>query len=103
MPPIKICHKHALDHEQACDKVRQIADEMARKHGVQCQWCDDKLTFSRPGLDGAIEVHDDQVVVLARLGFMLTPLQGRLTKEVEQMLREHFPQGPSQTRGQTQG
>lgn len=90
MPPIKISHKHSMDHAHACETVRQIASQLASRYGISHQWHDDKLTFNRPGLDGCIEVHEDHVDVLASLGLMLSPLKGRLTQEVEQMLDKHF-------------
>lgn len=94
MPQINICRQHAMDREQACNTVRKIADEMVRQHDVQCQWHGDTLTFSRRGLDGAIEVHDDHVTVLADLGLGLMPFKGLLTRQVELLLRDHFPDSP---------
>ncbi|MGA7298350.1 MAG: polyhydroxyalkanoic acid system family protein [Rhodanobacteraceae bacterium] len=95
MPLIDIRHKHNMDHGNACDTVQRIADDLASEYGVNCQWHGDKrMTFRRHGLDGAIEVHDDHVAVVANLGMMLTPLKPRLTREVERLLDEHFPASP---------
>lgn len=91
MPLIRICHSHNLGHQQARKTVQKIADELAERHGVDCNWQGDWLNFRRHGLDGSIQVQDDQVTVLANLGLALLPLRGRLTQEVKTLLDRHFP------------
>lgn len=96
MPLIRICHRHCMDRDHARQTVQTIAQELAERHGVDCQWQGDRLEFRRHGLDGSIDVQDDQVTVLANLGLALLPLQGRLRHEVENLLEQHFPHNATQ-------
>lgn len=93
MPSIHIQHAHAMGHDDAHRQVQRIADELARKHSVTCHWQHNRLAFSRPGLDGHIDVDDHHVTVVAALGLALLPLKSRLDQEIRKLLARHFPQG----------
>lgn len=91
MPPIRICHPHALDFSAARARVDRLAADLARQHGAECRWRGDRLAIRRSGFDGCIEVREGEVAVSAELGLMLRPLRGRLESEIEALLARHFP------------
>lgn len=96
MPSIHIRHRHATRPELARQEVDRIAEQMARKHAVECRWQGNALAFRRPGLEGTILVDEAAVTVSAKLGLALLPLKAALVREVRDLLSRHFPNDNTQ-------
>ena len=90
MPTIDITHAHSRPLAEAKQSVQRVADHIARKFDVACQWEGDVLKFKRSGVDGQIKVGPKQVHVTADLGFLLSALKGPVEREVNRYLAEEF-------------
>ena len=90
MPKIDIRRPHQLSIADARAVVEQVAASMREKFGMDGQWKGDTLSFSRPGVNGSIEVGADAIQVKAELGMMLAPLKGMVEQEIRRKLDEHF-------------
>jgi putative polyhydroxyalkanoate system protein len=57
---------------------------------VEANWNKNVLDFSRPGVDGHIEVSAEEVTVTARLSFLLLPIKGAIEQEISKYLEQEF-------------
>lgn len=90
MAGIDIRHDHDLSMEQARQAVQQVADSLAQRFGVDCDWQGDTLRFNRPGVDGRIALAPRQVHVTTSLGFVLSAMRGPIEAEIRRVLAERF-------------
>jgi putative polyhydroxyalkanoate system protein len=90
MPSIDIKRAHSLPLAEAKKKVQRVADHIAEKFDVACDWDGDTLNFERSGVDGHIKVTAKQVHVTAQLGFLLMALRGPVEREIHRYLDEEF-------------
>jgi putative polyhydroxyalkanoate system protein len=90
MPSIDIKRAHSLPLAEAKKKVQRVADHIAEKFDVACDWDGDTLNFERSGVDGHIKVTPKQVHVTAQLGFLLMALRGPVEREIHRYLDEEF-------------
>lgn len=90
MAGIDINHPHRLSMPQAREAVQQLADKLVERFGVDCSWQGDVLSFNGAGVDGNIAVDPGTVRVQARLGFLLSAMQGPIEAEIRRVLDKHF-------------
>jgi putative polyhydroxyalkanoate system protein len=90
MPDIDIFHPHTKTPQQAREAVEDVARKLAERFGFAYHWNGDTLSFSRSGVDGSIALTPSQLRVNARLGFMLSMLQGPIEAEIRRVLAEKF-------------
>lgn len=90
MSAIDIRRKHALETAKAKKKVQKVADHLAKKFELECDWSGDTLNFRRSGVDGHIKVNAKSIHVFANLGFFLSALKSPIEHEIERYLDEEF-------------
>lgn len=90
MSAIDIRRKHSLETAKAKKKVQKVADHLAEKFDLSCDWQGDTLHFSRSGVDGHIKVNAKSIHVFANLGFLLSVLRSSIESEIERYLDEEF-------------
>lgn len=90
MPSIDIKRSHSRPLPEARAAVQRVADHIASKFDVACEWNGNTLNFQRSGVDGHIKVSARQVHVTADLGFLLMALRGSVEREVNRYLDEEF-------------
>jgi putative polyhydroxyalkanoate system protein len=90
MPSIDIRHSHSLAPGKARKAVEEVADKLADRFGVTCEWNGDTLNFARSGVDGHIALEPNELHVTAQLGFLLSALKGPIETEIRRVLEERF-------------
>jgi putative polyhydroxyalkanoate system protein len=65
--------------------------DVERRFELTGRWDGNRYTFSRAGLDGVAVVEPGRVTVELDLGFLLSPLKGRIKSEIESRLAEGLP------------
>jgi putative polyhydroxyalkanoate system protein len=90
MPSIDIRRPHQLSAAEARAVVERVAARMHEKFGIDGQWQGDILSFTRPGVNGSIAIHPEEIHVSAQLGMLLSPLKGMIEQEIRRKLDEHF-------------
>lgn len=91
MAGIDIRHPHSLPLAKARDAVEEVARKLADRFDFEYGWNGDALNFNRPGVEGRIAVAPDELHVTAKLGLLLSALQGTVEKEIRRVLEERFP------------
>lgn len=90
MAGIDIHHAHSLPVAKARKAVEQVAKKLSERFGVDYGWDGDVLAFSRSGVDGRIAVGPDDLHVTAKLGFLLSAMQGTIESEIRKVLADKF-------------
>lgn len=92
MSHIRIAHTHNQTHELARQHAEQVAAELAAEFGIESQWEGDVLHFMRSGVEGHLMLNPGEVIIEARLGFLILPLKGRIEQEITRFLDQYFGQ-----------
>lgn len=90
MAHIDIDHPHTLPQPEARQAVEEMAAKLADRFGLACAWDGDTLRFNRSGVDGHIALAPNLVHVSAKLGFLLSAMQGTIEAEIRRVLDEKF-------------
>lgn len=90
MSAIDIRHAHPLSADQARSAIDRVAQKLQDKFDVDTRWEGQTLRFARSGVDGAIELLDQEVRVTAELGFLLSAMKGMVESEIVRVLGEQL-------------
>ena len=90
MSHIDIRHAHALTKPKARKVVEEVANKLAERFQMQCDWAGDVLNFSRAGVDGHIALGPKDVHVNAKLGFLAGMFRDSIESEIRRVLDENF-------------
>jgi len=90
MPSIDITRAHSRPLPEARKLVQRVADHIAERFDVSCEWEGNTLNFHRSGVDGHIKVSAKQIHVTAHLGFLLMAIRGSVEREINRYLDEEF-------------
>lgn len=69
-----------------------MAEALATKFEAACRWKGDVLLIEHPNVKGTIKVGKDEIVVDAKLGFLLAMFQDRVDAEISRILDQEFPE-----------
>lgn len=90
MSHIDITAYHDMNLGEAQDAADALAQDLAKKFDIDYGWDGDFIHFERTGVDGSIEINKQHIHVQARLGLLLTFMQGRIEDEICGYLKSHF-------------
>lgn len=90
MAGIDIRHSHSLPIAKARKAVEDVARKLAERFDMEYGWDGDTMHFNRSGVDGRIALDPEQLHVTAKLGFLLSALQGTVESEIRRVLEEKF-------------
>jgi putative polyhydroxyalkanoate system protein len=91
MSRIHLRRSHDLTPEAARKKVERVADVLVKRFDAECQWDGDVLSIEHPGVTGRVVVGKDEIVVEAKLGFLLAMFRDRVDEELVRVLDKEFP------------
>lgn len=87
---IHIRRAHNKPLGEARQLAEQVAQEMQSEFGMHWEWAGDVLNFHRAGVSGSLAVSSSDVVVSAKLGFLLSAIQPKVESEINRFLDEKF-------------
>lgn len=86
MSEIHIEREHALGLAGARQLAARWAEAARDKLGMECRYDEgdisDRLSFTRSGVKGELQVMGDRFVINARLGLLVAAFRGRIESEV---------------------
>jgi putative polyhydroxyalkanoate system protein len=92
MSKIYLRREHDLTTKAARKKVERVAEALARKFDAECAWKGDVLSVNHPSVNGKVTVGTDEVVVEAKLGFLVAMFRDRIDEELVRILDREFPE-----------
>ena len=87
MAKIHIKQQHNLTHDQARERVEEIAKDLQKKLNAKYHWEGDSLRFTRSGASGHIDVGDGFIELDIKLGLVLTPMKSKIEQAVRQNIQ----------------
>lgn len=90
MAIIDVTRQHDLGRERAREIVDGIGADLVRRYGVQTRWQGDTLVVQRAGIEGRIEVGEENVRMQARLGMVVGMLKDTIEQEIQKQFERHF-------------
>jgi putative polyhydroxyalkanoate system protein len=90
MAIIAIAKKHGLSHAKAKEAAQKIADDLAKRFDLDCEWKGDRIEFERPGVSGELHVGKDEVRLDCELGFLLSMLKPTIEDAVNRDFDKYF-------------
>ncbi|WAS93221.1 polyhydroxyalkanoic acid system family protein [Nannocystis punicea] len=90
MPKINLSRNHSLEPAVIKERISTLGAKLQEKYQAKTSWADDRtLNVKGTGVEGKLVISDNKVDVNLDLGFMLTPLKGKieetLGKELEKL------------------
>ena len=90
MAEIHMRRKHSIGVRKAKVAAQKVADDLAEEFGIESEWDSHVLRFSRHGVDGALTVAKDEVVLTAKLGFVLTVFKTKIEDHINDRFDKYF-------------
>jgi len=90
MATITIAKKHELSHADAKKAAQKIADDLARRFDLNCEWHGDRIEFERAGVSGELHVGKNEVRLDCELGFLLSMLKPTIEDTVNRDFDKYF-------------
>jgi putative polyhydroxyalkanoate system protein len=85
----RITKAYTMPKEDVREAAEQLADSLAKEHGVRSRWEGDRVKIKGAGVDGTMSFHDGLIDVSVKLGLLTSMFEGVLRREVENFLDEH--------------
>jgi len=92
MTLIHLRRRHALTPKAARQRVERMSKALAGKFGADCRWQGDVLAIEHPNVNGTVSIESDEIVVEAKLGFLLAMFRDRVDQELVTILDQEFPE-----------
>ena len=73
-------------------RVERMSRALASKFGAECRWQGDVLAIEHPNVNGTISIAGEEIVVEAKLGFLLAMFRDRVDEELVRVLDAEFPE-----------
>lgn len=93
---LHIVRKHALGLKVARRIAFNWAEQVENDLGMRCTYEEgrsaDRVSFSRSGVQGHLEVTRDRFELDAKLGFLIGAFKGRIEAEITEMLSRLVPE-----------
>lgn len=91
MSKIYLRREHDLSPKAARKKVERVAEALAKRFDAECTWKGDVLSVDHPSVNGTVTVGKNDVVVEAKLGFLVSMFRDRIDEELARVLDKEFP------------
>jgi putative polyhydroxyalkanoate system protein len=90
MPKISISRNHSLTPAVIKQRLVDLGEKLQAKYQAKTSWDGEKtMNVKGPGVEGKLTIADSKVDVNLDLGFLLSPMKGKieeaLTKELEKV------------------
>jgi putative polyhydroxyalkanoate system protein len=90
VPDIHIERNHTLGIAGAREVARQWVQQVEEDYGLECTYTEGKTCdvaqFSRPGIDGTVEVTADTFKLEATLGFLFSSFSEQIEQKISRNL-----------------
>jgi putative polyhydroxyalkanoate system protein len=92
MPKISITRPHSLSPAVIKQRINDLGEKLQSKYQAKTSWDGEKaMNVKGPGVEGKLTISDNKVDVNLDLGFLLSPMKGKIeeaiTKELDRVVQ----------------
>jgi putative polyhydroxyalkanoate system protein len=95
MSRIHLRRSHDLTAKAARERVNRMARALGQKFDAECTWQGEVLSIEHPNVTGTVTIAKREIVVEAKLGFLLAMFRDRVDEELVRILDAEFPEEES--------
>ena len=92
MSRIYLRRSHDLSAKSARQRVDRMADELGKRFDAECEWQGNVLSIEHPNVSGTVTLGKNEIVLEAKLGFLLALFRDRVDAEIAGILDQEFPE-----------
>lgn len=81
-----------MSAKAARQRVDRMAEALSKKFEAECEWDGDVLSIEHPNVSGTVTLGRKEIVLDARLGFLLAMFRDRVDAELARILDKEFPE-----------
>jgi putative polyhydroxyalkanoate system protein len=89
---IRLRRAHRLSAGAARQRVDRMADALGKRFDAECEWQGDVLSIEHPNVSGTVTLGKNEIVLEAKLGFLLALFRDRVDAEIAGILDKEFPE-----------
>ncbi len=89
MAGFRITKPYTMPKEDIRAAAEELAESLAREHGVRSRWEGDKVKIKGAGVDGVMSFHDGLIDISVKLGLLTSMFERPIRNEVQSFLDEH--------------
>ena len=86
MARISVERTHSLGLEAAREKARPLVEKLASQYGLTPTWAGDTVKLKRSGVNGTLQISENNVKVDVELGLLMSAMSGKIQSEIERSL-----------------
>jgi len=90
MSRVTIRHTHALSPKAARERLTRIAERLAETYDADWEWRGDEIAVEHSSVTGRVRVAGKEIIIDARLGFLLSMFRDQVEREVTRILDEEL-------------
>jgi putative polyhydroxyalkanoate system protein len=84
---------HTLGIEEAKHRADHIAETLGKQYAFRSSWRGDRLVVTGNGVNGHLDVTDDNIEMVVKLGFALRLMEVPLRSAIENIVDEELASG----------
>ena len=92
MSRIHLRRSHDLTAKAARQRVDRMAEALGKRFEAECEWDGDVLSIEHPNVSGTVKLGKKEIVLDAKLGFLLALFRHRVDAEIAGILDKEFPE-----------
>lgn len=90
MATFSITQPHQMTLAEARSAAQTVADELANKFAMTCNWVDNLMTFQRVGVSGTLALHPTEARLDVELGIMLAGFSSMMEEKLARKMKTVF-------------
>jgi len=91
MSSIEINAPFTMPRDKLRAELGKLAEQLGEELQLDCEWqSDDCLNFARSGIQGEINIGDEEIDLNISLGLMLVLFKGKIEQEILGFIDEHI-------------
>lgn len=91
MSTIEISKAFTMSREDLGDQLDDLAQQLGQEFQLNCEWLsEDCLDFRRSGVNGQVNIGDEEIELTISLGMLMELFRGKIEKEVLEFIDKHI-------------
>ena len=90
MAKISVSRRHNKPKTEVDELVEKLRSDLGQKYGLKSERNGDKVNFKGSGVDGVLEIEDNNVAINIKLGMMASMLSGKIESSLKSKLAQYL-------------